>query len=653
MAFNTSRLGQVGLNLSAHAVPFVNINAIVNGFVGNLEDFFSSIGCQTMVYKVLVHLAWLSKFSDENVRKDFLDGKIGRFGQPEMLSAIDRIRELVLPCPAPGTVFASAIRGLNFMIGFFRLHDSQPLDVFGRLLPVRFTFKQWYQYLAELSVSDYWGWYTTSGDGIPTTGIPPTRDHIVDNLNPVGGGPTTANNPELPINLGDLPPNPTPGGRCCRDMSSEHLKTDHLQGANCGNLTASTTSGVLGGTGSHTPPRHPSQSSSPDWRVLLAQLSKKEAIEPPIFNGLDGKSIEVFFDDFEEYFQVKFAGNERQQSRVLLRFLDGPAKQAYAANDGENSLYSQVKAGLLRWYQADRMSTTSRSLKDFKSAHMSPGESLHLYGMRLEMLAAKAFPDSLTDLDRNLRQQFRSSVPAHFQQILNNNRRNTAMNGQLRELKWTEIMDLAKAEDRIQREEQDLKPKHSPGVEDPIADIYYTRLPPNVSSTPSLPSQVAASGASAKLKGGIWSGASKPLAPKALMTASGKNNEQTGAHQQSSAPGLPPRLGNQGQFKPNNTGETPPGKTEVQPGGQGYHRAPPSMVSNAIQVVERCAWCNRQRHTADSCWIRQGLCPNCGGNHSKYNCTRFPQPQNTVLCCPVCQGPHLGMNCPDKPALNA
>ena len=66
-------------SLTNPGLPFVIINDAVGGGLdpGNL---FESLDCHYIVCKVIIHLAWLSKFADQTIHEDFLAGKVGSHG---------------------------------------------------------------------------------------------------------------------------------------------------------------------------------------------------------------------------------------------------------------------------------------------------------------------------------------------------------------------------------------------------------------------------------------------------------------------------------------------------------------------------------------------------------------------------------------------
>ena len=137
-------------SLTNPGLPFVRINDVVSGGI-DPRDPFESLDCQHIVYKVIIHLAWLSKFSDQTIREDFLACKIGSRGTDAMLRSLDRIRELVLPFPDSRAVPPIALKGLNFLVGFFRQEETSPLDLWSHPLPVVFSYREWHHFIIWLN----------------------------------------------------------------------------------------------------------------------------------------------------------------------------------------------------------------------------------------------------------------------------------------------------------------------------------------------------------------------------------------------------------------------------------------------------------------------------------------------------------------------
>lgn len=102
---------------------------------------------------------WLSRFSDPYVRGSFLAGRFSVSNNTDgMLRSMDRIREMMLPSPNLGREACAnaALVGIDFFNKFISRESSEPLDLDGCYFPVRKTYRDWYDFLGDLSVSNFW-----------------------------------------------------------------------------------------------------------------------------------------------------------------------------------------------------------------------------------------------------------------------------------------------------------------------------------------------------------------------------------------------------------------------------------------------------------------------------------------------------------------
>ena len=186
-------------------------------------------------------------------------------------------------------------------------------------------------------------------------------------------------------------------------------------------------------------------------RALQQFRFPKEVVPPRKFDPKSGTSLRKFLSNYERYFDSKYDGTDRDKSLQLGLYLVGSAKSAYNAMNGSSMRYPKLKLRLLDWYNSECTSVRQKKLDEFQVAQINPGESYSIYAMRLEELAIKAFPDSRTDRDRQLRRKFQNSVPQSFLNKLESAQSTLALFGD-RKLSWNQIKKLASSVDRELRE---------------------------------------------------------------------------------------------------------------------------------------------------------------------------------------------------------
>ena len=114
---------------------------------------------QNVMYKLVTFQGWLSRFSDERVRKSFLSGLFGiRNNTNEVLHSLDCIRAMMLPIPTTedGPERTAALSGVNFFSKFLLKSDEEPVDRFGKPFPVRMSYSSWAIHLGQYSASSFW-----------------------------------------------------------------------------------------------------------------------------------------------------------------------------------------------------------------------------------------------------------------------------------------------------------------------------------------------------------------------------------------------------------------------------------------------------------------------------------------------------------------
>lgn len=416
---------------------------------------------------------------------------------------------------------------------------------------------------------------------------------------------------------------------------------------------------------------------------LIKQMRQpREAVAPEVFNGRDGTSLREFLYDFERYFSTKYEGSERQQSRFLGSFLGGSVKRVYDALEGSRCRYAFLKEQLLHWYRSERTNVRSRAESDFRKARMSSGDSFTIYAIRLERLAAKAFPDSLRERDRQLGRKFWKTVPGDFQRILSDGERSLALQGVHSKLDWASMLKLSETEDRHRRERRDeLSTDTDTAGEDVSVWYSRTRAPPtsilkNVASerSPKVSFRHVHENKSFKRTSDDHSGSNSPenddslnypLRPQPTNSTTvsyrnrrvGQGKGISGRSSESPDAGSSLAGGNSGRGRIYSRGSRPrrgPIKerrsSPVQLGSfdtemPGYSTEFRSQGRNLF-----CNWCGRPGHVESTCWRKSGACMICGSQeHVRDGCPKFNSEwRGYSPTCARCGGPHLGMNCYDS-----
>lgn len=327
------------------------------------------------------------------------------------------------------------------------------------------------------------------------------------------------------------------------------------------------------------------------YRLLNQMKHPREAVSPEVFSGEEGASLREFLEDYEVFFATKYDGNEKQQARVLGQYLDGPTKRAYEAMEGAKLRYSSLKVELLHWYKGERISMRNRSDNEFRRAKMVRGDTLRIYALRLERLASRAFPESVSACERQLCRKFWKSVPDSFHKILSNSEKSLALHGEARKLDWSEMVRLAESEDRYKRDRREEISSESEA--EPDLGIWYSR--------PSSRPQTCQRGAGNQGTSG--------------------NRTRTDA-----------RVTFKDEYKDSNLKTNP--------------RAP-FVAEGVMNRPLICNWCGRRGHVESSCWMKSGACLICGSNaHGKDRCPKYDSGWSGFKpSCSVCGGPHLGKDC--------
>lgn len=493
----------------------------------DMEDARDNVFFQTIKF-----LGVLQEFVDPQVRSALQTGSVCRCDDAgAMLASIDEIRRIMMPALSGDDIIPRqdrAIAGVRFFVSLLAKTQEEPLTVAGLPFPKRQTFEKWFVFFAEFSSSAFW--QTFRPKDVPSKHDPRVQRTVVGDLADLQsdfdrldvGRNTNAHilrpstrgavnhyscrRAEAEANCGSVWEDPVAPRfkfskprqvdwdsrasvrakstteshsgvvprRSMRQMDygndPERVRTRHStegrprrssRPAESTSFSSSCESGTDGSSSSDRRSRHRGRH----------RRYPRDVVPPGSFDGHGSISLRSYLIEYEHYFWAKYDGTTRQKAKHLGDFLSGPAREAYEALDGSHLEYSSVKKKLLKWYASKRISTRETAEAEFDRACMRDGESFSIFALRLERLAARAFPASAKERNRHLARKFWSSTPKDFVRVLMDSRRNYALSTGNKTLTWAVIKRLAETEDRYSRMDSELPI----GESDRAAGIWYSR----------------------------------------------------------------------------------------------------------------------------------------------------------------------------------
>ena len=192
----------------------------------------------------------------------------------------------------------------------------------------------------------------------------------------------------------------------------------------------------------------------------------KDVVAPETFDVDSRGSLRNFLSDFERYFSIKFAGNQKDRCRELGRFLVGEVKDAYDAVGGPLLRYTEMKGELLQWYRSQQVGRTYKRRADLAQACMKDGETFKLYCMRLEKLANRAYPHDVSEAAKQLRRRFLRTVPRWFAKSVEKREETQKIMKPNRRITWADIISVAENEDKKKKKKDLMKIETS--IEEPV-----------------------------------------------------------------------------------------------------------------------------------------------------------------------------------------
>ena len=320
---------------------------------------------------------------------------------------------------------------------------------------------------------------------------------------------------------------------------------------------------------------------------------QKDVVAPEVFSVEGETSLKTFLSDFERYFSIKFAGNQRDRCRELGRFLEGEVRDAYDAVGGPLLKYSGMKRELLQWHKSQQVGRIYKRKAELKQTRMKEGESFKLYCMRLEKLAFRAYPHDDQEGAKQLSRHLLSTVPNWFARNVEKRRETKKIMKPNAKVTWEDIVYIAELEDK-KKKKKDLMRKDVDAEEPYVAHVAATQ---------------------------------HMVAPKSALLRSPRvptpQNGRNGAGATRSAP-PPPRQSN--QTVPNSARPPPPQHSSRT--GNGVARSPPfqqTYRNSSSYSGYKCFNCGGTGHFASHCRERKEFkCFCCGevGHHFR-DCSQY------------------------------
>lgn len=588
-----------------------------------------------LLFKMISFQGWLSKFQILEVRHAFLNGKFKiHDNTTEMLQTIDFLIDILLPYPhlSEGN-YPLSLLGIEFFNKLMRQTNGEPCDANGDPLPVRKSYQEWALYLGELSVCRYW-----------------TDLKRLNQLNRTSVKVTTQTDVSKDATqsfswLADMnPPNDTGAipkthqtidiNRDRRDSYKTHSAFTPIKEEQ--KNYASRFESRYSDFDQRSMPSMQLPSDNNMEQILRSIRKPKEVVAPRVFSGSDGTSLKEHLTEFEAYFDLKYEGSERQKSQILGDFLEGAPRRAYDALDGQRCSYTFLKSELIHWYSSFRASERTRSESEFRRSKMCPGDSLTVFAMRLERIAAKAYPNSTAERHRQLLRKLWKSVPETFQRILADGERNIALSGGPSKLDWPSAMRLAEIEDRQRRhrkEQLSTDDNDSEFETRKESAVWYSKSD-NKPPTKNDKRQ------------------NKRVTFDRVITNSKFDRSPSRSDSVSSGDDSVGYRDNKRSSQRTSRNQTT-GKQNHRASRQSQTSSSPERKyerpTNQQRHQLQCHWCGRYGHSEERCWEKLGACMRCGDkSHKREEC---PQDRTSwrgfTPVCPTCGGHHLGRDCVD------
>jgi hypothetical protein len=357
---------------------------------GNVLFLAKAIGIQSL----------LTQFAHPQVRAHFLNQRFALPASQKLLQKLDELRWTLFPRWHGGSLdstvnlHARSAEHLNSLI----LQHQQPFVLTDDTENQSMSYKQWYSTLQAIALDDYW------------SKVPPADrcTHV----------PQLATCKEETYNVS---PAASRRHNSCHTELSVREKKNHSRSFRQSAVKNVEEVIVLSSdytdSGSESADSNSQSSSSDDYtppktrRFKKTREDRREIVVPPMFEMNGPITLKDYLPLYENYFDKKFNGTDYDKTQELSKFLTDEILDVYKIRSGRKLKYNDMKKQLLEWYKKQKVGGKSHWRSELKKAVPNLNEAFDIYGMRLIELARLAYPNSVSDSARELRNQFLSTIP--------------------------------------------------------------------------------------------------------------------------------------------------------------------------------------------------------------------------------------------------
>ena len=194
----------------------------------------------------------------------------------------------------------------------------------------------------------------------------------------------------------------------------------------------------------------------------LNRLDARSSPKPEVFNANAGVPMTVFFEQFESYCESKFRCGMNGWIHELGSHLTDESLDVYEALRGPTDTYIDIKTKLLKWFEDSKEVRKSQRITTFKSCSIKQGESLFIFGSRLEKLFRSAFPKKDVEKSTTLLNKYLESVPHDFKQQIQTSVALAQVEDTV--LPWSKVLRLANIRDNTMLLEMNEQIESKPPV---------------------------------------------------------------------------------------------------------------------------------------------------------------------------------------------
>jgi hypothetical protein len=405
--------------------------------------------CSSTVETLLKLQALLGKFQCPQVRADFLSGKLVHLEDPELtLLSLDAMRNIFSPGWSPSSAAFSLAAG-NAFTHITQLMKSSRGDFIipcGNVVMDEGSYVSWKTLFDEIMHCSYWLTLRENESenkkkqssrplrcSSPSQGNCGSPRKLSKKMDPVSPSYRRTELPRRSVKI----EHPVRSSRHRVDLSNRYQQLAEVE------LSDSSCESIYDSRSSNS-----DYDSSSNRNYHRGYVHPKKVVTPKSFDMMGRQSLKQFLDKYERYFKAEFRGDQRDCTQELSKFISGDLLDAYDALGGAERKYNDMKIELLRWYKTQMLGGTRRWKQDLSQCSLKPGDSLKLFGMRLQEIAQRAYPNDERECVKQLLKKFVNSAPAWFSDKIDKREEVKEMIGQGKKLTWAEMLALAEREDR-------------------------------------------------------------------------------------------------------------------------------------------------------------------------------------------------------------